>query len=159
MLYGMASNITTPEKVRENRIRRMAERQGLVLTRSRRRDPQAFDYGRYWLTAAVGGQTVDECEGCNEQKTIPMMDLDPGTGQLFPGLCAECVEKFGMQIGRRLRLRNPGLNGATDVQFLSPSENAIRVRYPENGFADLVAWSEFDRSGFASLDEVERIGI
>jgi hypothetical protein len=32
------------EKVRENRLRRMAERQGLALLKSRRRDPRAIDY-------------------------------------------------------------------------------------------------------------------
>jgi len=37
------------EKVRENRIRRVAARQRLRLERSRRRDPRAVDYGRYQL--------------------------------------------------------------------------------------------------------------
>jgi hypothetical protein len=32
------------ERVRENRLRRMAERQGLALVKSRRRDPRAIDY-------------------------------------------------------------------------------------------------------------------
>ncbi len=36
-------------KVRENRIRRMAERQGLILAKSRRRDHMALDYGKYAL--------------------------------------------------------------------------------------------------------------
>lgn len=58
------------DKVRENRLRRMAERQGLVFTRSRRRDPRALDYGLYWLTDARTGEyrtpqegaTLDEIE-------------------------------------------------------------------------------------------------
>jgi len=37
------------EKVRENRLRRVAERQGLQLVKSRRRDPRAYDYGTYQL--------------------------------------------------------------------------------------------------------------
>jgi hypothetical protein len=36
-------------KVRENLLRRVAERQGLKLHKSRRRDPRALDYGGYWL--------------------------------------------------------------------------------------------------------------
>lgn len=36
-------------KVLENRLRRMAERQGFVLEKSRRRDPKAKDYGLYRL--------------------------------------------------------------------------------------------------------------
>jgi hypothetical protein len=40
------------EKVRENRLRRMADRQGLVLRKSGRRDPRALDYGMYALIEA-----------------------------------------------------------------------------------------------------------
>jgi len=36
-------------KVRENRLRRMAERQGLQLVKSRRRDPKAHDFGTFML--------------------------------------------------------------------------------------------------------------
>ena len=51
MVVRTPSNITSgsDEKVRENRLRRMAERQGLRLIKSRRRDPRALDYGAYWL--------------------------------------------------------------------------------------------------------------
>jgi len=49
-LTGMASS--TQEKIRENRLRRMATRQGLQLVKSRRRDPRALDYGTYWLVDA-----------------------------------------------------------------------------------------------------------
>ncbi len=36
-------------KVFENRLHRMAERQGLRLEKSRRRDLRALDYGKYML--------------------------------------------------------------------------------------------------------------
>ena len=61
------------EKVRENRLRRMAERQGFALHKSRRRDPRALDYG-HWLmvdttdrgrTVAgdqAGSMTLDDVE-------------------------------------------------------------------------------------------------
>ena len=39
----------TEEKVRENRIRRMAQRQGYELKKSRRRDPKARGFGGYML--------------------------------------------------------------------------------------------------------------
>lgn len=46
-------------KVVENRARRIAQRQGLRLVKSRRRDPQAIDYGTYMLVddrnRVVGG--------------------------------------------------------------------------------------------------------
>ncbi|MGY1845512.1 hypothetical protein [Modestobacter sp. SYSU DS0875] len=58
------------EKVKENRLRRVAARRGLKLTRSRRRDPRALDYGRYWLTevrsnapaSPESGLTLDQVE-------------------------------------------------------------------------------------------------
>ena len=37
------------DKIRENRLRRVAKRQGLILRKSRRFDPQAIDYGLYAL--------------------------------------------------------------------------------------------------------------
>ena len=37
------------EKVRENRLRRMAQRQGLALQKSRRRDVRAIDYDRWMI--------------------------------------------------------------------------------------------------------------
>lgn len=39
----------TAEKVRENRLRRVAARRGLTLTKSRRRDEGALDFGVYWF--------------------------------------------------------------------------------------------------------------
>jgi hypothetical protein len=37
------------DKVRENRLRRAVERRGFMLQKSRRRDPQAWDYGTYQI--------------------------------------------------------------------------------------------------------------
>jgi hypothetical protein len=41
--------VAQDEKVRENRLRRMADRQGMRLVKSRTRDPRAVDYGGYML--------------------------------------------------------------------------------------------------------------
>lgn len=38
-------------KVRENRARRRALRQGLTIEKTRRRDPQALDYGTYTVSS------------------------------------------------------------------------------------------------------------
>ena len=40
----------TEEKARANRLRRMAAMQGFYLQKSRRRDSQARDYGRWYLS-------------------------------------------------------------------------------------------------------------
>jgi phosphotransacetylase len=58
MLCGMPDD----PKVRENRLRRMAERQGLNLCKSRRRDYRALDFGRWMIKdgdtdAVVAGAT------------------------------------------------------------------------------------------------------
>ncbi|HEX4392928.1 MAG TPA: hypothetical protein VH084_15520 [Mycobacterium sp.] len=45
------------DKIRENRLRRMAERQGLRLTKSRRRDRHATGYGTYMLVDETTGNT------------------------------------------------------------------------------------------------------
>lgn len=58
------------DKVRENRLRRMAKRQGLQLQRSRRRDPPAIDFGLYFLAGSADidrdvpaeGMTLDQVE-------------------------------------------------------------------------------------------------
>ncbi len=45
------------DKVRENRLRRMAARQGMAVIKSRRRDVRALDHGRYYLID-LGTHTV-----------------------------------------------------------------------------------------------------
>jgi hypothetical protein len=67
--------ITESEKVRENRLRRMANRQGLGLSKSRTRDFRAIDFDRWMIfdiitntiVAGTGGtgrpnMTLDEVE-------------------------------------------------------------------------------------------------
>ncbi|MFH5825013.1 hypothetical protein [Georgenia sp. AZ-5] len=46
------------EIVREQRVRRAAEHQRLRLSRSRRRDTRAVDYGKYTLTDVDTGAVV-----------------------------------------------------------------------------------------------------
>ena len=68
LFHGIASGMipgiaTTAErfpmdKVRENRLRRKADRQGLRLIKSRRRDPDAIDFGGYMLADIQTGGAV-----------------------------------------------------------------------------------------------------
>lgn len=46
------------KKIRENRLRNKADRQGLRLIKSRRRDPDAIDYGGYMLVDIETGGAV-----------------------------------------------------------------------------------------------------
>ena len=50
------------DKVRENRLRRIAERRGLALSKSRRRDPRATDYGTY----SLGDQRYPDLDAVEE---------------------------------------------------------------------------------------------
>lgn len=51
------------DKIRENRLRQTAKRQGLVLTKSKRRDLRATDYGLYWLVDAQTGDPQTKLSG------------------------------------------------------------------------------------------------
>jgi hypothetical protein len=51
------------DKVRENRLRRAAERQGYRLIKSRRRDPYALDFGLYGVVDAETRGTVNPSLG------------------------------------------------------------------------------------------------
>jgi len=61
MLSGMDVDADrTAYKVWENRIRRMAGRQGLRLEKSRRRDTRALDYGTYRLVDPATSKIVSD---------------------------------------------------------------------------------------------------
>jgi hypothetical protein len=54
----MLARTETSEKVREDRLRRMAARQGLRLAKSRVRDPHAMGHGLYALIDDQTGGTI-----------------------------------------------------------------------------------------------------
>jgi len=75
----------TTEKTRENRLRRVAERRGLRLEKSRSRDPRAIGYGRYCLhqdRAGPRGLVKESASPIAETVTwvnrtaVPIMTLD-----------------------------------------------------------------------------------
>jgi hypothetical protein len=63
--------VAAKEKIRENRLRRMADRQGLRLEKSRRRDPRAIDYDRWWIVDKRTGGLV-----AHAPLGVPFMTLD-----------------------------------------------------------------------------------
>jgi hypothetical protein len=84
-----------------------------------------------------------ECEGCNEVKPVPMITIEEGS-PAFHGICAECEQNYGMQVGESVRLREPGHEGETEVMFVSPTDNAIVIRYSD-GLTQTIPWSAFER--------------
>ena len=65
-MFGTLAGMDQDEKVRINRLRRMAARQGYQLHKTRRVDPRATDYGTFTLTPAKGRPkafaSIDEVE-------------------------------------------------------------------------------------------------
>jgi hypothetical protein len=64
----------TGEKIRENRSRRKAERLGLRLEKSRRRDPQAITYGTYQLVNP--SSSTLECWGSSEGYGMSLSEIE-----------------------------------------------------------------------------------
>ena len=60
-------------RVRENRVRRAADRQGYRLEKSRSRDPRAVDYGLYALIDVQTGGAVNPAIA---QRWVCSWDLD-----------------------------------------------------------------------------------
>jgi hypothetical protein len=96
----------TTDKIRENRLRRIAARQGLTLRKSPRRDPHALGYGTYMLADSAtrrvvamdwnlpGGYGLDLDaieEVLNRQSnTAESADIGPYSAKFT---CAKCAEE------------------------------------------------------------------
>jgi hypothetical protein len=86
-LSGMLSSMSSEsEKVRENRLRRMADRQGFRLEKSRRRDHRALDFGRYYLVTTGGtsfrtviGRLADGRHGMTLDDVEAFLTREPGS--------------------------------------------------------------------------------
>lgn len=61
-------------KTYENRVRRMAERQGYLLSKSRRRDPLASGYGLYAILDGESGHPATPEHG--SQRSIHALTLE-----------------------------------------------------------------------------------
>ena len=74
---------TTADKIRENRLRKAAKRQGYEVTKSRRRDPRAVDYGGYMIvdphtnSIEAGGWATASDE---HQRRREVADVGPADG-------------------------------------------------------------------------------
>ena len=60
--------VTVSEKVRENRARRAAERQGLRIIKVNRRDALARDFGRWHVVRPVEGAPRSCCRGSVDRR-------------------------------------------------------------------------------------------
>jgi hypothetical protein len=96
----------------------------------------------------MGATREATCEACGQTTMLPMIHFDEADDSaLVDGLCPECEDSYGMQIGAPVRLLSPDENGDTVVQFIQPEENAIRVRSFKTGATKVVGWTEFEKIG------------
>jgi hypothetical protein len=111
----------TALKIRENRLRRAAERQGLFLAKRRRRDVNALDHGRYAIlkadkSAPVHGVneqgfytlTLDEAERlltAGQLEQLP--DTAPAAGPSTPAPVAQPEPEVPPAVERRRRRLRP----------------------------------------------------
>jgi hypothetical protein len=128
--------MTAADRTRETRLRRMAERQGLRLERSRRRDPRAIGYGTYQLvdsashTIAAGdtnngyGLTLDDVEHAltgspmdDERRRWLKENLPSGTG--IVRVDAKAIEAW--------IARNPGATAEDLLQIVRAPDHFLEL--------------------------------
>jgi len=83
----------TAQKTRENRLRQAAKRQRMTLVRSSRRDPLAWDYGRYWLVAPHLGTVIGAEDGGASRAGGPPGRTPASRAGGPPGLTLDEVER------------------------------------------------------------------
>lgn len=64
-------------KVQENRLRRIADRRGLIIKKSRRRDPYARDFGGYMLIDAATNSVVIGGDGSGFSSSLDDIEKHP----------------------------------------------------------------------------------
>src|ERR1039457_687067 len=127
IIFGYAfSTVDAAEKVREARLRRTAERRGLKLVKSRRRDPLAVDYGRYVIVNPDSNRHV-----AGELGSASAMRLDDVEAWLAsPG--SETVEVV-VKEGRRIVRRSLPTAGRPVVIVEHDFPDAVRHHYSPAG--------------------------
>ena len=80
-------------KVRENRLRRMADRRGLKLQRSPRRDTHALDYDLYALMTVDGARGTVHPEGAISPYVLTLDEVDEHLKDA-DGRCPRCASEL-----------------------------------------------------------------
>lgn len=112
------------EKVREARLRRLAQRQGIKLVRSRRRDPQAADFGRY---ALVDPETNRAIAG-EQSSAMTLDDVEAWLSSARPESVEVAVEE-----GRRVVKRSITAADGTVLVIKHDFPDAVQHHYSPAG--------------------------
>jgi hypothetical protein len=70
-----SKQMADPEKLRENRLRRIAKRQGLELHKSRTRNKRAWDYGLWVITDEEGKVVAGAGAGGRPELTLDDVEV------------------------------------------------------------------------------------
>jgi len=106
---AMIGNEQQNLKITENRVRRAAQRQGLKLKKSRRRDRRAHDFPRYMIVAANNGAPVighkPNAFSASLEDIQLYLGLDLGKERMYQSFTLEQLEllqqgKFRVAMGR-----------------------------------------------------------
>lgn len=125
------------DKSRENRARRVAERRGYRLEKSRRRDPRATDYGRYQLidsatnaVASIGGSWLTLAEIERQLEILSAVD-EPNALRLVQAvakLAMALTPLAGLDPRTMARLAGPVTAAASLLGEGTSEELASKVR-------------------------------
>lgn len=151
--FRYAWAVMSADKTRENRLRRMARRQGLDLQKSRRRDPRALDYGGYQLidqgsSSLVFGETAGTAFGASLDD-IEAFLLRPRADRPAPQAGSNGQDRAGVVVEQvavpewasDLLLQEPG---RADVLVLP---QRVRDGRGEYGIDDLMGVKELRAAG------------
>ena len=139
------------EKSRENRVRRMAQRQGLTLVRSRTRDPVALDYGKYQLQAC-DGEPADIDSKCDvtlaeieEWLVVGRRSQSAEEPSVHPAhlLMRELLAasgSIGLQVSRLVFLMDSAVTRQTVHTWLKQDEQLGLVRHLSNTNSRQARW-------------------
>jgi anti-anti-sigma factor len=135
------------DRVRENRLRRMAARQGLRLVKSPRRDRYADGYGTYRLVSAANGEprSGDAVSGYG-------MDLDAVEQQLTSRPATTAKIRSAASSGPRRSGRPGGPGSAAETAGDASAALTVTVAHLD-GQAEVVLTGELD---FASAPQLSR---
>jgi hypothetical protein len=133
----MTGVMTITDKGRENRARRIAERRGYRLEKSRRRDPRATDYGRYQLidaatntVATIGGPWITLPEVERQLEILSAVD-EPNAVRLIQAvakLAMALTPLAGLDPRTMARLAGPVTAAANLLVGATTEDLATKVR-------------------------------
>lgn len=127
--------MSSTDKVRENRARRAVDRRGYTLEKSRRRDPDAWDYGTY--------QIVDYSNGPGGQLVYADWDTGQGWGLTLDDVEGWLGQDGGQPINDQVGRNTYTMKADTEVQRAGQAERAAQIRRIAERVVPRGHWTEY----------------